>query len=603
MKSRRKSRVAKRRARNAKGHFVARARASAKAKSPARRRARAAAPASTSRRRVRARARARAKTPVAAPRRVRAKARARARDWPQDHAGHVRAGKLGARRRKRARAASPRASARDWSGHRAGHRKAARKGWRKKRYCAPRVSEAAPRRRSRKRRASARDWSGQPGRHSKAAKLGWSRRRRAKTVRRRASSRRYHAKPRRKSSARRSGYRYGGRKYTKRTSRSHRLPAHHREIRPEDYGPSGAFDGGYVLSNPLSGGELVLVGITGILGYGLADFAGRYMMTTPVAAGASTNAIPPNVTYSNDVATSAFPSWQAMATQAGIAAVPGIAAAFVDSPWGRAALQGMMLGAGFALFGGIFKGLMAQMLGSSALGQQLYAAEIEAQMAVTAGGNFCQAGAAAVQSNPAQIQAAPSATTPAAPVGQSGLPRGVGARPMLRRPMDVGPHARGIGQVAPGQIAPPAVAPPTATMMPVPVANSPLPPPVAPLPNTSVPVVSIPAPIAQGGQSRSKNASGRGGCGDEWSPVPQPGLSHPASAFQGGVLSSTGDVVQMPPAGTPTPGGPSSGPMCGGPGALAQTQDLAERTIRDESCLGKVPGGVLFGSFPVEADG
>jgi hypothetical protein len=356
---------------------------------------------------------------------------------------------------------------------------------------------------------------------------------------------------------------------------------------------------GYVLSNPLSAGELVLVGITGILGYGLADFVGRYMTTTAVAANASTNAIPPNATYSNDVATSTWPSWQAMAAQAAVAAVPGIAAAFVDSPWGRAALQGMMLGAGFSLFGGIFKSLMASMLSGSPLGQQLYAVEVEAQLIgnpwATAGslggGNFCQAGTAAVQSAASQQVAAPSGTTTTP--GLTGLPRGVGARPGLRYPADPGPRAlpgRGFGQSA----AAPGLAPPNMTMVP----TTPAPTPPALTPN---PPVANPSP---GGPARRppKNASGRAPCNDAFSPIPQPGYSHPATPFEGGVLTNTGDVVAMPRSGTPTPGGPVSGPHQGGAGALAQVQDLAERAIRDESCLGKMPGGVLYGAFPMDSD-
>jgi hypothetical protein len=135
------------------------------------------------------------------------------------------------------------------------------------------------------------------------------------------------------------------------------------------------------MSNPLSGGELVLVALTGGLGFMLADFVGRYMSTTAVPAGQPANSLPAaggTQVVPNDIATSAWPSWQSLAAQFGIAAVPGIAAAFVDSPWGRAALQGAMLGAGASILSGISKSLMAYMIGSTALGQQLYLAEVEA---------------------------------------------------------------------------------------------------------------------------------------------------------------------------------------------------------------------------------
>ena len=186
----------------------------------------------------------------------------------------------------------------------------------------------------------------------------------------------------------------------------------------------------YALSNPLSGGELVLVGITGIVGYGLADFVGRYLSTAPVTAGMPANSLPPGQSIPNDQATMAFPSWSSMGAQFGIAAVPMIASAFVDSPWGRAALQGMGLGAGFSLFGSLFKGFMANMLSNSALGQQLYLAEIEAQASV----------AAAPPAAPATT--APAAAPAVAPApGMAGLPTGVG-RAMLRAPNGIGQAQR-----------------------------------------------------------------------------------------------------------------------------------------------------------------
>lgn len=151
-------------------------------------------------------------------------------------------------------------------------------------------------------------------------------------------------------------------------------------------------------------------------------------MTTPVVAGAAANSVPSGGTQmvGNDVAVEAFPTWQAMAAQFGVAAVPMVGAAFVDSPWGRAALQGMGLGAGFALFGNLFKSAMAYFIGNTPLGQQLYLAEVEAQAAVTAA-----TPAAGTMTAPA----------PAAGTGLQGLPRGFGARPALR-----GSGARGMGQ-------------------------------------------------------------------------------------------------------------------------------------------------------------
>ena len=339
---------------------------------------------------------------------------------------------------------------------------------------------------------------------------------------------------------------------------------------------------GYVLSNPLSGGELVLVGITGILGYGLADFVGRWMSTTPIVVGTNgtaLNSVPTGGTQvvGNDIATQAFPSWQSMAAQFGIAAVPMIAASFVDSPWGRAALQGAGLGAGFALFGGLFKSLMASMIGSTALGQQLYLAETEAQAMVTAA-----------------TPAAGTTTTTAPAAGSTplaGLPRGVGARPMLRDP---GPRA-GVGQVS-------ALAFPNNPNMPQPhrqhqtIQN--------PTPNQP--------PFSHGGPGNAPPGLPGGSTppaiyapgGGPTIPVGHP--RHPI-AQPPGILTNTGDVVPTAPPGTPLPGGPSTGPMCAPctstSGGLAATHSSAMSAIRDESCLGKLPKGFgQYSSFPADAE-
>jgi hypothetical protein len=320
----------------------------------------------------------------------------------------------------------------------------------------------------------------------------------------------------------------------------------------------------YVLSNPLSGGELVLVGITGLIGYGLADFVGRYMETTPIATGLAANSIPAGQTVGNDVATTAFPSWQAMAAQFAVAAVPGVAAAFVDSPWGRAALQGMMLGAGFSLFGGLFKSLMASMIGSTALGQQLYLAEVEAQAAVTAAGGSTSAATTTTT-------AAPTATT----TGVTGLPRGVGARPPLRSPA---PGPQGVGQSQPPFTLAPSLANMASGFSPGGPGN-PAPPLATP---GGAPVSAIPQPAIPVGYPPRQ--------------MPQPP----------GILTNTGDVLSTAPNGTPTPGGPSTGPMCAPctstSGGIAATHEAADAAIRDDSCLGALPVGFgMYHSFPEEA--
>jgi hypothetical protein len=329
---------------------------------------------------------------------------------------------------------------------------------------------------------------------------------------RRSSKRRHHVKPKRRKH---------------RASKKHAMVVHRQ--------PAAA---DYTLANPLSGGELVLLALTGGVGYALADFLGRYMETT--AAGTTPAA--GTVQIPNNIATAAFPIWQAMASQAGLAAVPLGLSAMVDSPWARAALQGAGLGAGFALFGSLAKSAMASLLAAQPIGQQCYADEIAAQQYVTNAGT----GAATT-----------TTTTTTAP-GMSGLPRGVG-RPALLRSATIG---RGVGAAAMAA----ALAPPAARVS-------------IPANPNAIPV-GVPVPAAPAGPAN---------------PNPTPQVAPPP-----GIVTNTGSLVATPVPGTPTPGGPSTGPGCAPcsstNGGIAATYGTAMQALRDESCLGKFPG--MFATFP-----
>jgi hypothetical protein len=445
-----------------------------------------------------------------------------------------------AKSRRRSRAAKHRK--RDSKGHFIKSSSASEPRRRRRRRHA---AESSPNPRRRRRRNP---WYGHPRKHAKAARKGWRRRRShrrasaprrrrrgitaAGNVRVRRGGRRgrgspahihVHIGPKRRSSRRRHA-----------SAPRRRRRSHARRRRYEYTPPSRQLAAdSYALSNPLSGGELVLVAITGGLGYALADFAGRYMETTAVSGG-SLNAVPAGATVPNNIATAAFPSWQAMATQAGVAAVPLGLSAFVDSPWGRAALQGAGLGAFFALFGGLFKSAMASLLANQALGQQLYADEILAQQAVAAAGGT---------------------TTSSATAGFSGLPRGRGVgRPALLRTATIG---RGVGTAIASALVPP---------------------------QSRVPV-GVP-------QNSNPNA------------IPGAGPANPNPPTQvyapPGIMTNTGSIVASPPPGTMTPSGPSNGSNCAPctstAGGIAGTYGTAQQAIRDESCLGKVPG--MYATFP-----
>jgi hypothetical protein len=460
MKSRKKSRIARGRPRDAKGHFVKEARARARGRTRARGRDSSSEARSRSARK-------------GWSRRRRARAKDGAHDWKGQPRRHAKAARKGWKRRrycgprKRAGARAPsaqsgsrvrararaRARAREWPNDHEGHVRAGRKGWRRRRKCAPKSRARA------RARARARDWPGDHAGHVRAAKLGW-RRKKARRSARKSKARRSHPRvryvtkyryvtKRRPSKKRRSSTyglgpqraeRIGRRKVTirRKHKKTHR---HYPKSHMEGYTPpERQLAAEYTLSNPLTAGELVLVGITGLVGFGIADFVGRYLETTPVASGAQANSVPSGATVSNDVATLGWPSWQAMAGEFAVAAIPGIAAAFVDSPWARASLQGMMLGAGFSLVSGLWSNIMANLLGTTAIGQQLWLAEIEAQTATTSAASGTTTGISTLQGGTTTTPTAVPTVTPT--VGTQGLPRGVGRRPMLPA------GQRGFGQAA-----------------------------------------------------------------------------------------------------------------------------------------------------------
>jgi hypothetical protein len=243
-------------------------------------------------------------------------------------------------------------------------------------------------------------------------------------------------KKRRSSSKRRKGvHRRKGAHRRTHKRRSHRrgyTPASHQLVAASE---AGFFEnplGGYALENPLSGGELALAAGTAAVGYILTDFLDRYLAvkqylpTTAVAgaAGYSTTAPSPVNTV---------PGMLRIAAQAGLAAAAFAGAHFVEKPMGRAALQGAGLGALTHLLGQLFNHyVMAKIIPTATAGgmiagwQPMYQQEIQADTAATASGlagvGFLGLGAPAAR--PRVLQR-PNASIPYREVG----PRAVAAPP------------------------------------------------------------------------------------------------------------------------------------------------------------------------------
>jgi hypothetical protein len=229
-----------------------------------------------------------------------------------------------------------------WGGDHAGHARAAKKGWR--------------RRKAKEKRENAARVSG-PGPFGRKTPL----KRRKKGGRKAGLAKSQTTKvvvvmPKRAAAKRRAT-----------TSARHKGTIRHRGRKTYISHPKTV---SYVLENPLSNGELALVGGVGLAWWLATDLITRYLET-----GGSTAAPTANSGFATDGA----PTGTVMAVQGGMLLVPGIAQAFVQEPWIKASLQGATLGALFRFGQGVIDWMMAKALANNTMGQQLYAAEQAAQ--------------------------------------------------------------------------------------------------------------------------------------------------------------------------------------------------------------------------------
>ena len=246
-------------------------------------------------------------------------------------------------------------------------------------------------------------------------------------------------KKRRASSKRRRGPARKRKHAKRRKSRNRSYTDYSRQLGmggPEGHrhamGEAGFFEnplGGYALENPLSGGELALAAGTAAVGYILTDFLDRYLAQRQYApatlpTGATTFSTAAGGQISNTV-----PGMLRIAAQAGIAAAAFAGAHFVEKPMGRAALQGAGLGALTHLLGQLFNHyVMAKFVVSSSAPttwQALYTPEIQSDTAATNSGLAgLPFGLGAPPARPRVLQR-PNASIPYREVG----PRAVAAPP------------------------------------------------------------------------------------------------------------------------------------------------------------------------------
>jgi hypothetical protein len=237
------------------------------------------------------------------------------------------------------------------------------------------------------------------------------------------------------------------------------------------------------MENPMTGTELFVGSITGLLGFLTADAVDRLLAThaltdkgTKDASGNELFADNPPTTGSytglfNATAICAPMDATRWLAGLGVAGVPLVIAHFISAPMGRSALQFFGFAAGVRIVGKGLIDMTAQLLQTNSTGQRLFDGEMRA---------------AALKANNGNSQAAALASLPSA---------GLGRTPRLGAPAaDCAPCADKQGAGYPSM--PREVAPPTTATAPNP--NTQMAPPAPPAPPPPPPPNSAVAPNANG---------------------------------------------------------------------------------------------------------
>jgi hypothetical protein len=324
-------------------------------------------------RRLSKKARAAALKNLAKARRAR-----KAKAAPKAHRRSRKSRKAARRSRKAARRSRKRKAraAEEWRGEPKRHAKAARKGWRKRRHGRRRKAKAVHSRRVSSKR-------------SRAAKRGWAKRRRAhkapaKKRSRKASRRRARLAPayyRRKS------------KTARRLEHAEMYATERRRGRRHSRRRSG------YRRNPMGAAELLVGGLSGLVGFGLGDFTDRLLATHAITVKAAATATTP-ATYAdtppttgsyqglfNPTAITAPMNLVRWANALGAPAALFVVANFVKGPKLKSSLHLAAFGYGLRTVGKGLIDLVAKFTTSFQLGQQLYDGEMRAQVLQANNGN------------------------------------------------------------------------------------------------------------------------------------------------------------------------------------------------------------------------
>ena len=164
------------------------------------------------------------------------------------------------------------------------------------------------------------------------------------------------------------------------------------------------------MENPMTGVELFVGSVTGLLGFLTADVLDRFLATHALVASTTTATAGAAQTYTDTPPTSGDYQGLYNATAIcapmnatrwlaglGVAGVPLVIAHFVSAPTGRAALQFFGFAAGVRIVGKGLIDMVAQLVQSNPIGQQLYDGEMRAAVLAANQGN---ASAAALSTLP-----------------------------------------------------------------------------------------------------------------------------------------------------------------------------------------------------------
>jgi len=327
-----------------------------------------------------------------------------------------------------------------------------------------------------------------------------------------------------------------------------------------------------MMENPLSGAELFVGTITGLLGMGTAEVVDRLLASHALAAQSdgtfhdgqdawTADAITdPTLQHYNATLILAPMNWKRWLAGAGIAGVPLIVASFIKAPAGRSALQLFGFGAALRTLGKGVTDMAAYLTRKNAFSQRVFHPELAAQASTNTAFDTAVPGVNAAGGGPVglghQLGMGHACCSSCAAGGPCGCPKGITPAPPGQAWANLPPQ-----QAAPPPPPPPAPAPPMVpTAQPPAPAPAPIPIPTPPAP----PLVPLTPPVAM----VPPGGGGGGGGGGNPPAVPAPGS--PSSSLLPFVALPAGGTSSANLRGVGAPNGSNKGNSLFGPQVFNQ---------------------------------